>query len=452
MTIRRRYYLAILPLFLGLALINSALVYYTERSELLWGMQERVQSAAASIVGFWEVIEAPTNGQPYSPLARYGQRLGGLSIVKFDAHAKDWVPQELLTMADLPSPPAPDAQAMLALQNGLLTWTFIDLPKADHDFCVGYAPIMAPGGQLSAVIGVIERNTQFRDTLSKLRLRLAGLTLALLLAGVIAAELISNIASRQLRALTRAAVDASHGQYLTHWPEGRINELNDLGGTLLTMTSLLAAESYQTRRRFFQAEPMPGDADLVAGYRSYLDHALPDSVGSVLCVYRRLGALIPEDFCGWRETETGWHLCIGRCMPAANLSVMERMVRAEATREFLLGVAVSQPSGPTWSYALAALPCDMLTMIQVPASASAASGWMLDAARTGQVLWTSKGLNVFGTLSTDVLLIGQAYANQFQDRPLDHVADELSGLLAGRSQGLLVICDVRAPLARAETS
>jgi len=327
----------------------------------------------------------------------------------------------------------------------------MDLPKVDHDFCVGYAPLINAAGQVSAVIAVIERNTQFHETLSTLRLRLAALTFALLLAGVIAAELISNIASRQLRALTTAAVDASHGQYLTSWPEGRINELNDLGGTLLTMTSLLAAESHQTRRRFFQAEPMPGDTDLIAGYQSYLDHALPDTVGSMVCVYRRLGALIAEDFCGWRETESGWHLCIGRCTPAADLSVMERMVRAEATREYLLGVAVSQPNGPTWKAALTAMPCDMLTMILVPASGRAPIGWILDAERGAQTDWTSRGRDVFGTLPNDVLLIGQAYASQFQDRPLDHVADELSGLLGGRCQGLLVICDVRAS-ASAETS
>ena len=47
MSLRLRYYLAILPLFAGLGLINSVLVYYTERNELRWGLQERAQHQSA---------------------------------------------------------------------------------------------------------------------------------------------------------------------------------------------------------------------------------------------------------------------------------------------------------------------------------------------------------------------------------------------------------------------
>lgn len=445
MSLRLRYYLAILPLFAGLGLINSVLGYYVERNEIRWGLQERSQGVAASIAGFWDVIVPNPDSDPAAALERYSNRLGGVSISWFEPAGSTWRERALRHDESIPVPPAPTAELTAKLVAGRLAWTFFESPEAPSDLSIGYAPITGADGAMRAVIAVSERDSSLREAIAALQRRLAILMLALLLVGVGAAELITRIARRELGLLTRAAEEATHGRYAQSMPEGRIRELNDLGGTLLTMTSLLADESHQTRRRFFQSEPLPDDTELAASYRTHLDRPLPAALGPMRLSFRRLGAVTPEDFCGWREAPTGWYLAMGRCRRLDDqLPALERMVRSEAVRDFLLGVAVGRPHGPTWPQALKLFPCAALQVVFVPASGNAPTGWTLDPERDVPMPWTpAEGREVLGSLPAEALQIGQAYSDQFPDRSPDQIADELAGLLCTRFQGQLVICDLK---------
>ena len=444
MSLRLRYYLAILPLFAGLGLINSVLVYYTERNELRWGLQERAQGAAAAVAGFWDVLAPDPAASPAARLQGYSQRLGAISVSRFERDGHRWVQRTLHESAEVPQPPLPDAAVEAALAAGPLAWRFQETTQEAGDLSHGYA--LVDGAQPVALIGVSERDLGMRTALAKLRMQLGGLLLALLLAGVASAEMITRIARRELGALTRAARDAAQGRYLSHWPDGRIRELNDLGGTLLTMTSLLADDSHQTRRRFFQHEPLPGESDLAEAYRAQFEPALPMAVGHAQCASRRIGAAIPEDFCGWREANGGWYLAVGRCrLPEGDPGPLARLVRAEAARDFFLGVAIARPKGPSWPDALKVYPCTALQVVFIPASGQAATGWSLDPIRGLPQPWSSDERRVvLGTLSHDARQIGQAYARQFPDRAVDQIADELASLLGTRHQGLLVICDFQS--------
>lgn len=443
MSLRLRYYLAILPLFAGLGLINSLLGYYVERNEIRWGLQERSQGVAASIAGFWDVIAPAPDGDPGGALDRYSDRLGGLSIHWFEPTGSAWRERALRHDDAIPAPPMPDAEQSARLRTGALAWALHEAD--DADLSIGYAPITDADGALRAVIGVAERDHSLRDAIAALQRRLGILMVALILIGVGAAELITRIARRELGALTRAAQEAAHGRYVQALPEGHIRELNDLGGTLLTMTSLLADESHQTRRRFFQSEPLPDDTELAASYRTHLGQPLPGNLGPARLSYRRLGPVTPEEFCGWRETATGWYLALGRCQRSEEtLTALERLVRSEAVRDFLLGVAVSRPLGPTWPQALKLFPCAALQVIFIPASGHLPTGWSLDPARDVPVPWApGDGREVLGSLPAEALHIGKTYAEQFPDRSTDQIADELSGLLCTRFRGQLVICDLK---------
>jgi hypothetical protein len=445
MSLRLRYYLAILPLFVGLGLANSLLGYYVERNEIRWGLQERSQGVAASIAGFWEVIPTQPAGDPGAALERYSNRLGGLSVSWFEPTDAGWRERPLRHDESIPAAPAPTAEIAAKLHAGRLAWTLVEDAEAPTDLSIGYAPVTDADGTLLAAIAVTERDSSLREAIAVLQRRLAILMLALLLVGVGAAELITRIARRELAVLTRAAREAAYGRYAQQLPEGRIRELNDLGGTLLTMTSLLADESHQTRRRFFQSEPLPDDSELAFSFRTHLERPLPTSLGPARLAFRRLGVVTPEDFYGWREARNGWYLAIGRCRQIdAEASALSRMVRSEAVRDFLLGVAVARPHGPTWPQALKLFPCAALQLVFIPASGNAPTGWSLDPVRDVPVPWTpTDRREVLGSLPAEALGIGQAYSDQFPDRSTEQIADELAGLLCTRFQGLLVICDLK---------
>ncbi|GMU42481.1 MAG: hypothetical protein IT479_04280 [Xanthomonadales bacterium] len=445
MSLRLRYYLAILPLFLGLGLINSLLVWYTERNELEWGLRERAQGAAASIAGFWDQIAPQATDSPAAELERYSRRLGAVSIAWFEPGRNQWTQRTLFDAEGVPPPAPPFGAVATTLRAGGLAWELHSRDPSEGDLNVGYAPLHDAAGGVRAVIGIAEIDRSLQAEMLALRRRLGGLLLALLLAGILATELVARIARGELAALTSAARDAAHGRYLSHWPAGRIRELNDLGGTLLTMTSLLADEKHQTRRRFFQAEPLPGDEELANAYRAQLGQPLPPTLGQVQCAQRRIGRPTPEDFCGWREGSAGWYLCVGRCRAAdGDPDLLARLVRADAAREFLLGVATARPHGPSWPEALRVHPCESLQLILVPASGQAPTGWTLDPARGRPQPWSpGDRREVLSTLAPEAHHIAQAYANQFPDRPVDQIAEELSGLLGTRHDGLLVICDLQ---------
>ena len=447
MTLRARYYLAILPLFVGLGLVNSVLVYTMERNELRWGLRERAEGIAASIAGFWDVM-GPEDGRA-TLLKRYSQRLGGLSVRLFESDGGNWRERDLFSaqLVQVPMPPAPQAELSASLRAGEIGWTFARQNAEAWDLIVGYAPLLNPDGSVRAVIGASEREVGFREAMSSLRLRLIGLLLALLLSGIGAAELITRIARRELGALTAAADDATHGRYRTQLPPGRIRELNDLGGTLLTMTSLLADESYQSRRAFFRAELLPGQNELATGYRHYLEHSLPDQLGPASYAFRRLGELGLSDFCGWRENANGWVLALGRARVGASMSTpLQTLIHADATRDYLLAVAADPLQALSWSEALADFPCEHLQIVEIAADGLSARVANLGADRTSLNDWRQVDGHgaVFGTLPQEAVRMAQAYSQQFPDRMLSQVADELAGLIAGRFSGILVLCDLQA--------
>lgn len=447
MTLRIRYYLAILPLFIGLGLVNSLLVYSMERNELRWSMQERAQGIAASIAGFWGVM-GPDNGRP-ALLKRYSQRLGGISVRRFGPSAGgDWQVHELFAaqLQFVPQPPPPDADVSASLQQQHMGWSLLPQLEESWDLIAGYAALIDAEGATQGVIGISTRETGYREEMASLRLRLIGLLLALLIAGIAVAEFITRMARRELGALTAAADDATHGRYLTQLPPGRIRELNDLGGTLLTMTSLLSDESHQTRRAFFRAELLPGQNELAVGYRNYLEQPLPLPLGAERYAIRRLGDVGISDFCGWRQSENGWILVLGRAgLPQAASAPLLGLICADATRDYLLGVASDPLQTTQWAQALTDFPCECFQIVEMSADGQVARVADLGADGKSMNPWVPVyGRVVFGTLAESAARVALSYLQQFPDRLLEQVADELAGLMKARFSGILVLCDFPA--------
>jgi hypothetical protein len=443
MKIRGRYHLAIVPLFLGLGLANSALVYHLEQNEVLWGLEQRASGTAAAVAGFWPLLEA--EGVTATRLQALDRRLGGVSVTRLTQADGQWRAQSLHAAEGVPAPPPPDAATLSRLMQGKLAFHLIRGPQAD--LISGYAPVDPDAGVAGGIVATSERSDARASARTALLSRLAWLMALVLVAGLLVAEAMTRLARSELGGLTRAARALIGGRHDHRWEPGRIRELNDLGGTLGTMTSLLADGSHRLRRRFLQTDVLPDISELGRYHRARVERRESQAIGDLPLAHRRVGDAPPEDFLGTRKGSKGWHLVIGRCQPPPGRpSLLERSVHAEAAREFLLGVASARPDGPSWPQALAVFPCSQLTVLFFPANGKAPTGWRLDGRRgTPAAFSVASPRDVLGTSSDGSLAIARAYVRQFSQRPLPQLADEIAGLLGGREGGLLVVCEIPSP-------
>lgn len=442
MKIRGRYYLAIVPLFLGLGLANAALVYHLESNEVRWGLEQRASGTAAAVAGFWHLLEAEAEAVASARLQALDQRLGGITITHLKADGGSLRTRMVHQAEGVAAPPPPGPEVLERLGDGALAFRMIT--DAAGDLIVGYAPVAPDTGIAAGIVATAERSEALAVAREGLYQRLSWLLALVLVAGLLVAETITRLAQSELRGLTRAARALIGGRHDHHWEQGRIRELNDLGGTLGTMTSLLADGSHRLRRRFLQTDVLPDVSELGRYHRARVEQREREAIGELPIAHRRIGDAPPEDFVGTRSGPNGWHLVIGRCQPpSAELTLLERSVHAEAACEFLLGVAAARPQGPSWPQALAVFPCSQLTLLFFPINGKAPTGWRLDIRRgTPTAFSVASPLDVLGTSSDGSLAIARAYIRQFSDRPLAQVADELAGLLSGREGGLLVVCQV----------
>jgi len=446
MSIRLRYYLAILPLFIGLGLINGLLLYYLDRNEMRWALTQRAEGAAAAVAGFWPALEqAPAKARD-ARLQAFSERLGGLGIVWFEHRDGTWHDRALLAHADL-APPAPSEAVAQQLRHARLAWQFIERPTAERDLNVGYARLDDEAGKPRGVVAVAEADVGLREATEALIEQLVTLGGLLLLVGVVVCEWLTRFAKTELGTLSQAARNLAAGQYLSSWPAGRIRELNDLGGTLLTMASLLADGSNQTRRRFFEAELLPAEDELADCLRANLNQADDDVSLRQRCAWRVVGKPPPEDFFGVRADAAGWHIVVGRCRVTGDSGdELRRSLRAAACRDYLLMVAAEHGDDARWAEALALFPCEKLQRLFLPRQQGAApSGWTLDVERARFQSWSPRVPRaLIATLPPAGLHSARAYKRQFPERDVQQVTGELALLLSARFHGIIVVCETTA--------
>lgn len=440
MSIRLRYYLAILPLFLGVALINGLLVYTLDRQEIRWGLQQRAESSAAVLAGFWPTVFEESAERQRAKLRAFARRLGGVAITGFTERGEASLLLELEGVA----PARLDPQRAARLAEQPLDWDWQSRPEADSDLNIGFARVPDGSGGDYRILAVSEPDQTLREATAALVGRLGLLSLVMLLAGVLVAEWLTRFARRELGALGEAARQLAGGQYLQHWPVGRIRELNDLGGTLLTMASLLADGSHQTRRRFFEAELLPGDADLAAALRrSVLPEQLPEGLAA-RCTWRGLGPSLPEEFFGQRRVAEGWWVVVGVQRAEAQLrSELQRSLAALACRDALLERLAAGSAAAALGELLAQFPCSVLQLLWLPDSGPA-RGWNLDPLSQQLVEFTPRRRFVMiGTVSREAIRLARAYEGQFPRRALEQAMEEIGGLLSGSQRGILAMAEVR---------
>ena len=450
MSIRLRHHLSILPLFLGLVLLNGALVYFLDRGEIRWGLQQRGQSTAAVLAGFLDSLRQLPEAEQQRRLQAFDERLDGVGAQLLTRSASGWQAEWLIAHPGDPiEPPGPEQLARLTdgkpasrVIESAVRWKEKAGQRA-ADRVLGYATLSSDDRGPLSVLATVQNDRQLQQATSALIERLAWLAAGLMLVGVVVAELLTRYSKRELHGLNKAAAGLADGQYLSTWPMGRIRELNDLGSTLLTMTSLLSDGSHQTRRRFFEAELLPGDGQLANCLREASEPDWLVASLSARCAWRRIGRPLAEDFLASRDSTDGQVLVIGRCRPPTpGADEFERGLHAETLRAHFLGLAASRASLDDWRAALELFPCESLELLRFDAATNSVQRWTLHAP-SGELREESviaEGRALLGTLPREGLAVANAYQRQFAERSAEQLIAELAGLLSAHFHGLLLLC------------
>ncbi len=438
MTLRLRYHALFLSLFAGLALANAVLYRFIARAETEWGLAEQSRGSAICLAEFLASegdLDAPTRARLQPSLLRLG-RTGELGLSLFSAQGGSWQHESLLEQTEHPSPPPPSAAVLATLQAGQAAASFTYRIGAAADLACGYAPIRSADGTIRAFVAVAAHDTSFRSRMAAVH-RAGALYLGLaLLVGCIAAETLTRATRQGIARLERDAATLAAGDYAGNWMPMRVAEINDLGNTLRSIGDILQEGGRQTRRRFVQAELLPRREDTVADCRELCDAAPPPSGIAPHVVVRRIEQGMPEDFWGLRAAADSWVLVAGRLGPPADgTDPLDRLVRAAAARDLLLGICLHPtPDRGPWARFAAVFPCEQG---QCLSSRTGEPQHLQTVATAATPVSARRG--ALGTLAPESLEIARDYLRQFPDQPLGDVGEKLAAILASRDRGLLIL-------------
>lgn len=442
MTLRLRYHLALLPLFLGLALGSVGLFYVIQRDEISWGLAEESRSRALFLATFLshhadrESFDSEPGRQ--RTFARLAETTHGVNLQWFVLEKSGWRARPLFESAGLDAPAAPTPSIVDQLRLGHAVARHLRRPDAASDLSIGYAAVEDERGVIRAVVGVATADTVTRAELRRVRETGLRFIALVMLAGLIIAEALTRRARADIERLSLGARALARGDYAHLWLGSVIRELDDLSSTLGSISRILRDGVNRTRRRFLRAEQMPGEEEIATAYRQRcLTDATPAPGADVPCAVRHVGHTSCEDFWGLRRTDTGWHLAVGRLQLAEEqIPMLQRIVRAQAARDYLLGLLGDRSPAEAWQ------ELDAVFKAANGESASAVHRVVVTAAHgSARVPATTQASapNLVGSLAPATMDFAREYLRQFPQRPIDALADELAALLADRDNGTIIV-------------
>lgn len=445
MTIRLRYHLALLPLFLGIAVVNVVWYWLVEARELAWGVAEQAQSRAIAVAALLPVHDGDPAARALA-VDRFSRQAGGLSVSWFEPRDGGWVAKVLAQDSDLRVVPGPDARvpAQLAVRPAVAGG--ITFPEFEFDEVTAYAGVRDATGELRAIVGIIEKDAIVRGEVNWLVTTSFVFAAAVMLSGLVVTELLVRRARREIDAITANADALNRGEYHLASPEHAVRELDDLASTLRSIGRILADGMQRTRRRLLQAQQLPGEEEIAATYRQRFDVPAGTDAGveHALC---HIGRSCPDDFWGVRCEISGWHAAVGRLRAGAGeLPLLERIVRANAARDYVLGQLVARPVGEAWTELDAVFPAECGESSVAALAGGPAQLQVLGVDRQPLPPITS-GVGILGTLDAEAMLIARAHVAQFPDRSLAALARELPARYTERHRGVLLLFRFTRPAA-----
>ncbi len=212
-----------------------------------------------------------------------------------------------------------------------------------------------------------------------------------------------------------------------------IQEIQDLGTALDTMTSVVAESFQKTRRTLVAADPSADERRLPAVFAATLAEDRSALVGGVRAETRRIGVAAGDA----SFLKAGSERLRAAALRVAEGSGLHAQVAAESAVELLRGAA-----GDSFAVALNRLSTSYRLEMAVAAEA-AADGITIWSYRTSEG-WSARpgrasGLELLHTLGEQTARSVELYVAAYDATPVAALADELVGLATGWDEGVLVV-------------
>lgn len=450
MTIRLRYHLALLPLFLGFAAASVGLDWFAQSREVSRSLAEEAEARAQVLATFLGRSTAPlgaTDTREHAALLRFANLTGGLHVRVFTQSSGSWTTTTLLDNSDLTPPPQPEGSLLAGLLAGKADSRHLPHASRAFDETIGYAPVISPDGGVRMITAVSAAETVSRAERRQILHSSIPFIVLVLVSGFTVTEILvrrirRDIARLELDAGALSANDSTHA-----WAFSRIRELDDLGATLQSISRILHESVQRTRQRFLRTGQMRGESELA---ETYLEHCTSGSVqgpgAAALCAVRQIGHSACDHFWGVRQQGATWHAVGGRLESAGYTSTpLQRILRAQAARDYLLGLLASTEPGTAWEQFCSVFPVECGESAQVPQPAGNATVHR-HRPNAADIDLTGKTCSAVGTLSPESLDRVRDYVRRFPDRPPSALAAEIAALLGDTDPGVIVVFQTPPPL------
>jgi hypothetical protein len=226
------------------------------------------------------------------------------------------------------------------------------------------------------------------------------------------AELIVWLARGEIRALAALSSQIVSGQFRQRRVQGRIRELNDLGGTLQTMASVLGDSVERTRRGLLRFDPVAAVSDLAVGLRQRWPERFEDVTAKhhLLVVDLRTGAW--SDFYALREEATRVLAVLGRLRGSNDRDELDQWLDAAAAREALLALGAEVWSPAALATVLQRFPFERLELFELERDGGRIRAAGLDP--DGRLVAREVGTaHVVGTLGTNAMRLLRNYVEAY---------------------------------------
>lgn len=268
MKIRTQNLLAIVPLFLGLAVLIGALFYVVQYRELLWGLDEEATSIAVATARHLESeswLEDETDVDWEDLMAE------SMKVLEWERARRIAILSPDLRVLFDSAEDEGDARPIglsPTLHSRLSDRGFVGSSIRQDErgrYMMGFGSIRDEE-DIIAIVMVETDAEALTAHENRMRRDILFIVIGTVLIGFVLALTISRIISRRIVSLTRAASAVAAGRYDQPHEVGGVQEINDLSSTFNTMSSILSEVVSKTRRAVVEAEQFRTDDDLARAF------------------------------------------------------------------------------------------------------------------------------------------------------------------------------------------